>query len=66
LVNKAGYVLFGSSEEASIEGISQQFETNFFAVVETTKAIIPTMRNQSSDIIINVNSVGGKNRINSF
>lgn len=60
LVNNAGYDLFGSLEELSIEEIRQQFETNFFGVVRTTKAVIPTMRKHSSGTIVNLSSIGGR------
>lgn len=60
LVNNAGYDLFGPLEESSLEEIKQQFETNFFGVIRTTKAVIPTMRKQGNGTIINVSSVGGK------
>ena len=60
LVNNAGYDLFGPLEESSLEEIKQQFETNFFGVIRTTKAVIPTMRKQGKGLIINVSSVGGK------
>jgi len=33
LVNNAGYGLFGSLEDISIEEIKAQFETNFFGVI---------------------------------
>ena len=59
LVNNAGYDLFGPLEESSLEEIKQQFETNFFGVIRTTKAVIPTMRKQGKGTIINVSSVGG-------
>jgi NAD(P)-dependent dehydrogenase (short-subunit alcohol dehydrogenase family) len=59
LVNNAGYDLFGSVEESSIDEIKQQFETNVFGVIRTTKAVIPTMRKQGSGTIINISSVGG-------
>jgi NAD(P)-dependent dehydrogenase (short-subunit alcohol dehydrogenase family) len=60
LVNNAGYDLFGPLEESSIEEIKQQFETNVFGVIRTTKAVIPTMRKQGDGTIINISSVGGK------
>lgn len=60
VINNAGYDLFGPLEESSLEEIKQQFETNFFGVIRTTKAVIPTMRKQGKGTIINVSSVGGK------
>lgn len=60
LVNNAGYSIFGSLEELSLEDIKQVFETNFFGAVRATKAVIPTMRKQSSGVIVNVSSIGGK------
>jgi NAD(P)-dependent dehydrogenase (short-subunit alcohol dehydrogenase family) len=59
LVNNAGYSLFGSVEESSLEEIKQQFETNIFGLIRTTKAVIPTMRKQGNGTIINVSSAGG-------
>jgi short-subunit dehydrogenase len=60
LVNNADYDLFGPLEESSLEEIKQQFETNVFGVIRTTKAVIPTMRKQGKGAIINVSSAGGK------
>ncbi|MGB8154654.1 MAG: SDR family oxidoreductase [Nitrososphaeraceae archaeon] len=60
LVNNAGYSLFGSLEELSFEEIRGQFETNFFGVVRTCKAVIPTMRKQGSGTIIIIGSLGGR------
>jgi NAD(P)-dependent dehydrogenase (short-subunit alcohol dehydrogenase family) len=63
LVNNAGYGLFGSLEDLSIEEIKAQFETNFFGVVRVTQQILPIMRKQKKNgggIIVNVSSVGGR------
>lgn len=60
LVNNAGFDMFGSLEELTIDEIRAQFETNFFGVVRTTKAVIPTMRKQGSGVIIIVSSIGGR------
>ena len=60
LVNNAGYDLFGSLEELTIDEIKEQFETNFFGVIRTCKAVIPTMRKQGSGTIINISSLGGR------
>jgi short-subunit dehydrogenase len=60
LVNNAGFDLFGSLEELTIEEIKGQFETNFFGAARVTKNVIPTMRKQGSGIIINVSSIGGR------
>lgn len=60
LVNNAGFSVAGFGEDLSIDDYRHQFETNFFATVAMTKAVIPVMRRQKSGHIIQVASVGGR------
>ncbi|MEO5730412.1 MAG: SDR family oxidoreductase [Byssovorax sp.] len=59
LVNNAGYGTFGPFETASHEIIARQFDTNVHGVFNTTRAVLPSMRERKSGVIINVSSVGG-------
>ena len=59
LVNNAGYGQLGAFEEISSEQIRSQFETNVFGLMEVTRAVLPTMRQQRSGKIFNVASAAG-------
>jgi NAD(P)-dependent dehydrogenase (short-subunit alcohol dehydrogenase family) len=56
VVNNAGYGLLGAVEEPGDEQIRQQFETNFFGVINVVREVLPTLRSQKSGHIINVSS----------
>jgi len=60
LINNAGYGLLGFFEDLTLDEIRNQFETNFFGVLNITKKIIPIMRLQKSGTIINVSSGAGQ------
>jgi short-subunit dehydrogenase len=45
LANNTGYGLMGAIEEVSDLQIRDQFETNFFGLLNVTRAVIPTFRN---------------------
>jgi short-subunit dehydrogenase len=60
LVNNAGYGLSGTIEEVSEKEIRDQFETNVFGVLNITKALIPTLRQQGSGHILNISSLAGR------
>ena len=60
LVNSAGYGLFGSVEDTSLEEARAQFETNYFGTVRVLRAVLPVMRAQGSGRIIAIGSIGGE------
>lgn len=60
LVNNAGYGLLGAIEEVSDRQIRDQFETNFFGLLNVTRAVIPTFKKQNSGHILNISSLGGR------
>ena len=62
LVNNAGYVEPGSIEDITMNDLRNQFETNFFGLVEFTKKVFPLMMLQRKEIggrIVNVSSFAG-------
>jgi NAD(P)-dependent dehydrogenase (short-subunit alcohol dehydrogenase family) len=59
LVNNAGAGFLGSLEQTSDADLRRTMEVNFFGVWNTTKAVIPHMRERGSGRIISVTSVGG-------
>lgn len=59
LLNNAGFAMSGFAEDMLLDEIRQQFETNFFAHVAMTQAVLPIMRRQQSGHIIMVSSING-------
>ena len=60
LINNAGYGIYGSIEDVSIELAKAQFETNVFGTLRMIRAFLPAMRQRGSGLIINVSSLAGK------
>lgn len=56
LVNNAGVSGFGLFEAYSIDQIKKMFEVNFYGVVRTYQAVLPSMRSAKSGLIINLTS----------
>ena len=59
LVNNAGYALWGCLEELEMDEVRAQFETNLFAVLRMSQAVLPHMRQRGRGTIINVGSISG-------
>ena len=60
LFNNAGYGLYGPVEEIPLETARHQFEVNLFGHARMTQLVLPHMRKQTSGLIINTSSMGGK------
>jgi len=48
----AGFGIFGSVEDVSIEAAKEQFETNYFGVLRSMRALLPAMRAQGHGRIL--------------
>lgn len=59
LVNNAGYGLLAGVEEATATEVRNNYEVNVFGVLNVTRAVLPSMRQNGSGHIINISSVGG-------
>ena len=63
LVCNAGWGLFGSVEEVSLEAARAQFETNYFGVLRSVRAALPAMRERAGGRIVLVGSLAGRSPI---
>lgn len=59
LMNNAGFAVYGPLEAIPSEAIREQFETNVFGLLETTKAVLPHFRARREGMILNISSIGG-------
>lgn len=59
VVNNAGRTLVGMFEETSVAQMRDQFELNFFGVVNVVRAVLPTLREHGAGTIVNVSSTAG-------
>jgi NAD(P)-dependent dehydrogenase (short-subunit alcohol dehydrogenase family) len=59
LVNNAAYSLNGTIEQAPMDEVRRQFETNVFGLCRMTQLVLPGMREQGSGRIIIMSSIFG-------
>ena len=60
VVNNAGYGDVAPFEQLSSERFKAVMDTNFYGVVNVTRAAIPIMRKQKSGCILQISSLGGR------
>lgn len=60
LINNAGFGLYGSVEETSLDDARYQFEVNLFGLARLTQLLLPGMRAKGAGTIVNLSSMGGK------
>ncbi len=60
VVNNAGYANSSPIEETDPADFRAQIETNFFGVVNVTRAALPVLRGRRSGHILQISSVGGR------
>lgn len=60
LINNAGFGITGAAEAFTDDQVRSQLETNLYAPIEVTRAILPYMRKQRSGRIMQISSIGGR------
>src|SRR6266851_2290149 len=60
VVNNAGYGDIAPFEQLSSDRFKALMDTNFYGVVNVTRAALPVMRKQKSGCIFQISSVGGR------
>jgi len=60
MVNNAGFGITGATEAFTEDQVNSQLETNLYAPIAITRAILPYMRKQRSGRILQVSSIGGR------
>jgi len=60
VLNNAGFGDFSPFEQLSSERFKAVIDTNFYGVVNVTRAALPIMRKQKSGTVLQISSVGGR------
>ena len=60
VVNNAGFGITGAAEAYTDEQVRSQLETNLYAPIEVTRAVLPYLRKQGHGRILQVSSIGGR------
>ena len=60
LINNAGFEVWGPIEEMAVGDIADQFDTNVYGPLRCINAVLPSMRERGSGVIVNVSSGAGR------
>ena len=60
VINNAGVAGIGVTEAFTLEQVQQMFDVNFFSVVRVNRAVLPSMRQRRSGLLIHVSSGAGR------
>jgi NAD(P)-dependent dehydrogenase (short-subunit alcohol dehydrogenase family) len=60
VVNNAGFGITGAVEGYTEEQVRSQLETNLYAPIAITRAVLPQLRQQRSGYILQIGSMGGR------
>ncbi|MGN7721673.1 oxidoreductase [Chitinophaga sp. 22620] len=60
VVNNAGFGITGATEGYTDEQVRSQLETNLYAPIEVTRAVLPYLRKQGHGRILQISSIGGR------
>lgn len=60
LINNAGIMYQGITEAISVAQVKEQMETNFYGPIRTMQAVLPSMRDANSGLIVNCSSILGR------
>jgi len=60
LVNNAGFGITGATEAYTEEQVNNQLDTNLYAPIAITRAVLPHMRKQGAGRILQISSIGGR------
>jgi len=60
LINNAGVIQVGPTEQMELADYEESMRTHFWAPLYTTLAVLPLMRARGAGRIVNISSIGGK------
>jgi len=60
LINNAGVMPVGVTEAFTVDQLQSFFDVNMFGIARTTRAVLPSMRQQGSGLLVHLSSAAGR------